>query len=135
MFPVFLSKAGELLIVQMSVGTVFQSKLWEQQRSVVTISKILLSVGFGRFLQKKPRFSVRFLSVPFPPCRQCGTFMQTTAHQTCSSTLHISVYNSSRQQKYPTECDWWRENHHLYPMSLALRNATCLAVCATDIGC
>ena len=37
--------------------------------------------------------------------------------------------------KYPTACDWWRENHHLYPMSRVLRNATCLAVCATDIRC
>jgi len=56
-----------------------------------------VSVGFAR----KPRFSVRFwfLSVPFSSCRQCGTFMQPTAHQTCSSTLHISVYNSSRQQQ------------------------------------
>ena len=69
--------------------------------SVVTVSKILLSVGFGRFLLEKPRFSVRFrfLSVSFSPCRQCGTFMRPTAHQTCSSTLHISVYNSSRQQQ------------------------------------
>ena len=67
--------------------------------SVVTVSRISLSVGFGRFLQEKPRFSVRFLSVPFSPCRQCGTFIRPTAHQTCSSTLHISVYNSSRQQQ------------------------------------
>jgi len=69
--------------------------------SVVTVSKNLLSVGFGRFLLEKPRFSVRFrfLSVSFSPCRQCGTFMRPTAHQTCSSTLHISVYNSSRQQQ------------------------------------
>jgi len=56
-----------------------------------------VSVGFSR----KTRFSVRFrfLSVPFSPCRQCGTFMRPTAHQTCSSTLHISMYNSSRQQQ------------------------------------
>jgi len=40
-----------------------------QITSVVTVSKILLSVGFGRFLHEKPRFSVRFrfLSVPFSP--------------------------------------------------------------------
>jgi len=28
--------------------------------SVVTVSKCFLSVGFGRFCRKKPRFSVRF---------------------------------------------------------------------------
>jgi len=72
-----------------------------EMTSVVTVSKILLSVGFSRFLQEKPRFSVRFLSVPFSPYRQCGMFMLPTAHQTCSSTLHISVYNSSRQQQVP----------------------------------
>ena len=69
--------------------------------SVVTVSKISLSVGFGRFLQEKPRFSVwfQFFSVSFSPCRQCGMFMRPTVHQTCSSTLHISVYNSSGQQQ------------------------------------
>ena len=78
-----------------------QSGEVSETSSVVTVSKILLSVGFGRFLQGKPRFSVRFrfLSVPFSPCRQYGTFTRPTAHQTCSSTLHISVYNSSRQQQ------------------------------------
>ena len=69
--------------------------------SVVTVSNILLSVGFGRFCKKNRgfRFDFRFLSIPFSPCRQCGTFMRPTAHQTCSSTLHISVYNSSRHQQ------------------------------------
>ena len=91
----------------LTTHTTGPDRIWLARRlllllcSVVTVSKILLLVGLGRFLQEKPRFLVRFrfLSVLFPPCRQCGTFMQPTAHQTCSSTLHISVYNFSRQQQ------------------------------------
>ena len=56
-----------------------------------------VSVGFCK-KNRGFRFGFGF-SVPFSPCRQCGTFMRPTAHQTCSSTLHISVYNSSRQQQ------------------------------------
>jgi len=63
--------------------------------SVVTVSKILLSVGFAR---KTAVFGSVFVCRVFP-CRQCGTFMRPTAHQTCSSTLHISAYNSSRQRQ------------------------------------
>ena len=37
--------------------------------------------------------------------------------------LCITPVDSS---KYPTAWDWWRENHHLYPTSHVLRNATCL---------
>ena len=56
-----------------------------------------VSVGFAR---KTAVFgSVSVFVCPVSPCRQCGTFMRPTAHQTCSSTLHISVYNSSQQQQ------------------------------------
>ena len=53
-----------------------------------------VSVGFAR---KTAVFGSVFVCPVFP-CRQCGTFMRPTAHQTCS-TLHNSVYNSSRQQQ------------------------------------
>ena len=113
---------------------------WRDQghvTSVVTVSKILLSVGFGRFLQEKPRFSVRFrfcLS-RFPPVvnvvRLCGPLHIKPA-AVRYIFLCITPVDSS---KYPTACDWWRENHHLYPTSHVLRNATCLVICATDIRC
>ena len=49
------------------INVVLDSTLWccahiydKQFTSVVTVSKCFLSVGFGRFCRKKPRFSVRF---------------------------------------------------------------------------
>jgi len=103
--------------------------------SVVTVSKILLSVGFGRFCKKNRGFRFGFCLSRFPPVvnvvRLCGPLHIKPA-AVRYIFLCITPVDSS---KYPTEWDWWLENHHLYPTSHVLRNATCLAVCATDIRC
>ena len=103
--------------------------------SVVTVSKILLSVGFGRFCKKNRGFRFGFCLSRFPPVvnvvRVCGPLHIKPA-AVRYIFLCITPVDSS---KYPTACDWWRKNHHLYPTSNVLRNATCLAVCATDIRC
>ena len=105
--------------------------------SVVTVSKILLSVGFGRFCKKNRgfRFGFGFCLSRFPPVVNvvclCGPLHIKPA-AVCYIFLCITPVDSS---KYQTAWDWWRENHHLYPTSHVLRNATCLAVCATDIRC
>ena len=105
--------------------------------SVVTVSKILLSVGFGRFFKKNRGFwfGFGFCLSRFPPVvnvvRLCGPLHIKPA-AVRSIFLCITSVDSS---KYPTAWDWWRENHHLYPTSHVLRNATCLAVCTTDIRC
>ena len=103
--------------------------------SVVTVSKILLSVGFGRFCKKNRGFRFGFYLSRFPPVvnvvRLCGPL-----HIKPAAVRYIFLcITPVDTSKYPTACDWWRENHHLYPMSHVLRNATCLAVCATDIRC
>ena len=103
--------------------------------SVVTVSNILLSVGFRRFCKKNRGFRFGFCLSLFPPVvnvvRLCGPLHIKHA-AVRYIYLCITPVDSS---KYQTACDWWRENLHLYPMSSALRNATCLAVCATDIRC
>ena len=103
--------------------------------SVVTVSNILLSVGFGRFCQKNRGFQFGFCLSRFPPVvnvvRLCG-LLHIKPAAVRYIFLCITPVDSS---KYPTVWDWWRENHHLYPMSHVLQNATCLAVCATDIRC
>ena len=99
------------------------------------VLKILLSVGFGRFCKKNRRFCFGFCLSRFPPVvnvlRLCGPLHIKPA-TVRYIFLCITPVDSS---KYPTAWDWWRENHHLYPSSHVLRNATCLAVCATDIRC
>jgi len=103
--------------------------------SVVTVSKISPSVGFGRFCKKKRgfRFGFGFCLSRFPSVvnvvRLCGPLHIKPA-AVRYIFLCITPVDSS---KYPTACDWWCENHHLYPTSHVLRHATCLAVCATDI--
>jgi len=118
--------------------------------SVVTVSKSLLSVGFGRFCKKNCGFRFRFLSVPFSPCRQCGTFIRPTAHQTCSSTLHISVYNSSWQQQVSNSVGLvaWKpvpnvahvakrylsgSLRHRHPLLVSICTARCQACSQTDV--
>ena len=103
--------------------------------SVVTVSKILPSVGFGRFCKKNRGFRFGFCLSRFPPVvnvvHLCGPLHIKPA-AVRYIFLCITPVDSS---KYPTPCDWWRENHHLYPTSHVLRNTTCLAVCAIDIRC
>ena len=88
--------------------------------SVVTVSKILLLVGFGRFLQEKPRFSVRFrfcLS-HFPPV---VNVVRGPLHIKPAAVRYIFLcITPVDSSKYSTACDWWRENHHLYPISRML---------------
>ena len=105
--------------------------------SVVTVSKISPSVGFDRFCKKNHgfRFGFGFCLSRFPPVvnvvRLCGPLHIKPA-AVRYIFLCITPVDSS---KYPTSWDWWRENHQLYQTSHVLRNATCLAVCATDIRC
>jgi len=114
-----------------------QEVISSDQTSVVTVLKILLSVGFGRFCKKNRgfRFGFGFCLSRFLPVvnvvRLCGPLHIKPA-AVCYIFLCITPVDSS---KYPTAWDWWRENHHLYPTSHVLQNATCLAVCATDIRC
>ena len=103
----------------------------------VTVSKILLSVGFGRFCKKNCgfRFGFGFCLSRFPPVvnvvHLCGPL-----HIKPAAVLYIFLcITPVDSSKYPTAWDWWRENHHLYSVSYVLQNATCLAVCATDIRC
>jgi len=101
--------------------------------SVVTVSKISPSVGFGKFCKKNRGFRYGFCLSRFPPVVNVVRLsLHIKPAAVCYIFLCITPVDSS---KYPTACDWWRENHHLYPMSRALRNATCLAVCTTDIRC
>ena len=76
--------------------------------SVVTVSKILLSVGFGRFCKKNRgfRFGFGFCLSRFPPVvnvvRLCGPLRIKPA-AVRNIFLCITPVNSS---KYPTAWDW-----------------------------
>ena len=50
------SDLDSALVLKAQVHHLSQSTI----SSVVTVSKFFLSVGFGRFCRKEPRFSVRF---------------------------------------------------------------------------
>ena len=93
-----------------------------------------VSVGFCK-KNRSFRFGFGFCLSRFPPVvnvvRLCGPL-----HIKLAAVRYIFLcITPVGSSKYATACDWWRENHHLYPMSRTLRNATCLAVCATDIRC
>ena len=92
------------------------------------------SVGFCK-KNRGFRFGFGFFLSRFPPVvnvvHLCGPLHIKPAAVRYIFLCISPVYSS----KYPTACDWWRENHNLYPTSHVLRNATCLAVCATDIRC
>jgi len=103
--------------------------------SVVTVSKILLSVGFGRFCKKNRGFRFGFCLSRFPPVVNVVRLCDPLHIKPAAVRYIFLCITPVDSSKYPTACDWWRTNHHLYPTSHVLRNATCLAVCATDIRC
>jgi len=105
--------------------------------SVVTVSKISPSVGFGRFCKKNRgfRFGFGFCLSRFPPVVNVVRLCDPLHIKPAAVRYIFLCITPVDSSKYPTAWDWWRTNHHLYPTSHVLRNATCLAVCATDICC
>ena len=93
-----------------------------------------VSVGFAK-KNRGFRFGFGFCLSRFPPVvnvvRLCGPL-----HIKPAAVRYIFLcITPVDRSKYPTAWDWWRKNHHLYPTSHVLQNATCLAVCTTDIRC
>ena len=115
------AKLGELIEIPFGADSTYGSKK-HYVGSVVTVSKILLSVGFGKFCKKNRgfRFGFGFCLPRFPPVvnvvRLCGPLYNKPA-AVRYIFLCITPVDSS---KYPTAWDWWRENHHLYSTSHVL---------------